>query len=316
MGRSGAGRSSTRPSPRRRAIEAGDLGAIVGDDVEEIGDDDLDLDDERPTDRPPSPGPEEPSADVATTRVERTEIIDLASIQRRSALPFGGEPRRAPPAVEHTTTIDLAWLQASRATPFEAPQPPREDTPQRPPRTDALPFAPRPVATALSPEPLPRFEPAPVIADLAVAPATPAPAPIAARVTSLLALETYAAIKAELWRRSPLALPAVAAEHGLTEVEWLSHDLRYADAINAEAKQGASVIAASVARAMAAAKRARAPSDDLNLAEYLALKNEIEASGDASGALKKRGLPRRALRRIERRWQPNAATEVSAARRP
>ena len=47
--------------------------------------------------------------------------------------------------------------------------------------------------------------------------------------------------------------------------------------------------------------------DSFRTPEYLALKSEIEAAGDVTLALKKRGLTRRALRRIERRWQPKIA---------
>lgn len=375
---------------RERAIEPADLGAITSEPPEEpepaalddelvdVGDDelftarDVDEDDAMPTGRPPpieiddEPTPA-PAASASAKHVEETTgLVDLAQLRGQSALPFGEEPRRAPPKEESTGMIDLAQLRASKtlpfpqqratiaatdiepdrpapdlsatpfgrprrrndpliqtatvddrpralvpATPFErfAPTPPRDDAPPRPARTDALPFSAPPavIAPAMVPPaetaprfvPEQRFTPSPVIA---VAP--PVTDAAAQHKTPLLPLETYATIKAELWRRSPLALPAVTAEHGLTEVEWLTHDLRYREAIDAQAKEGTSVIAASVARAMAAAKRARASGDDLDLAGYLALKSEIEAAGDADGALKKRGLTRRALRRIERRWQP------------
>lgn len=238
-----------------------------------------------------------------------------------SATPFDRPSRRQDPLIQTANIAERARPLAP-ATPFErfAPPPPRDDAPPRAVRTDALPFAPPHAALPFAPppvdlprEPAPRFVPvarfttSPAITGPAPLDPPPPPATIAPSETPLLDLETYAKIKAELWRRSPLALPAVAAEHGLTEVEWLTHDLRYIEAIDAQAKDGSSAIAASVARAMAAAKRARAPKDDLDLTEYLALKREIEAAGDAVGALKKRGLTRRALRRIERRWQPKNA---------
>jgi hypothetical protein len=237
-----------------------------------------------------------------------------------SATPFGRPSRRHDPLIQTANAEDRPRALAP-ATPFErfAPQPPRDDAPPRAVRTDALPFAPPHAAlpfappVALPPEtpqhfvPEARYTPSPVISSLAPLEPTPAPTPRAPTETPLLDLEIYAKIKAELWRRSPLALPAVAAEHGLTEVEWLTHDLCYVEAIDAQAKDGSSAIASSVARAMAAAKRARAPKDDLDLTDYLALKSEIEAAGDAAGPLEKRGLTRRALRRIERRWQPKNA---------
>jgi hypothetical protein len=219
-----------------------------------------------------------------------------ARAMRTDALPFAPPPAALPFTPAHTV---LPFAQSRAALPFA------------PPRA-ALPFAPPPVDVPLEPaprlDPDARFTPSPAITSLAPldpAPTPPTRAPIA---TPLLDLETYAKIKAELWRRSPLALPAVAAEHGLTEVEWLTHDLRYVEAIDAQAREGTSAIAAGVARAMAAAKRAHAPNDDLELTDYLALKSEIEAAGDAAIALKKRGLTRRALRRIERRWQPKIAS--------
>ena len=237
-----------------------------------------------------------------------------------SATPFNRPSRRLDPLIQ-TASVQERPRSLAPATPFErfAPQAPRDDTPPRAVRTDALPFAPPRAALPFAPPPaLPmetaphvvpdaRYAPSPMIASLAPLDPTPAPRPITPIETPLLDLETYAKIKAELWRRSPLALPTVAAEHGLTEVEWLTHDLRYAEAIDAQAKEGRSAIASSVARAMAAAKRARAPKDDLDLSDYLALKSEIEAAGNAAGALEKRGLTRRALRRIERRWQPKNA---------
>lgn len=237
-----------------------------------------------------------------------------------SATPFGRPSRRNDPLIQTANAEDRPRALAP-ATPFErfAPQPPRDDAPPRAARTDALPFAPPRAALPFAPPvelppatpqqlvPDARYAPSPVISSPAPLEPVPAPTPLARTETPLLDLETYAKIKAELWRRSPLALPAVAAEHGLTEVEWLTHDLRYVEAIDAQAKDGSSAIAAGVARAMATAKRARAPKDDLDLTEYLALKSEIEAAGDAAGALEKRGLTRRALRRIERRWQPKNA---------
>ncbi|MEP7120939.1 MAG: DUF2169 domain-containing protein [Byssovorax sp.] len=235
-----------------------------------------------------------------------------------SATPFDRPSRRNDPLIQTARVDDVARALAP-ATPFErfAPQPPRDDAPRAAlpfalpfaPTRAALPFAPPP-PVAHEPESAPRFVPderftsSSVISSLAPIEAMPTPTKAAPVATPLLDLETYAKIKAELWQRSPLALPAVAAEHGLTEVEWLTHDLRYIEAIDAQAKDGSSAIAASVARAMAAAKRAGAASDDLDLTDYLALKSEIEAAGTAAMALKKRGLTRRALRRIERRWQP------------
>jgi hypothetical protein len=231
------------------------------------------------------------------------------------ATPFERPSRRNDPLIQ-TAAVEDRPRALVPATPFErvASLPPRDDAAPRVARTDALPFsAPSaPTAPPLVPTPAttprfvpdPRFAPSPVITTAPIVAEAPAPPTSARPTTPLLPLETYATIKAELWRRSPLALPAVTAEHGLTEVEWLTHDLRYREAIDAQAREGTTVIAASVARAMAAAKRARASGDDLDLAGYLALKSEIEAAGDADGALKKRGLTRRALRRIERRWQP------------
>jgi uncharacterized protein DUF2169 len=315
-------RAAFASARRDRAIEPVDLGAPAREEPEEVAVAAVDLDgdeptplpenkdispaitfsprrdddalavgdDELPTDRPPPPA----------TLEDRTGLVDLALLQRQRALPFGAAQRATPAVEERTGIVDLAQLLASQALPFShqrapiaaiegddrsapdlsatpfgrtAPLPLRDEAPPRAARVEALPFAPPP---ALAPT-------------------------ITPRETPLLPLETYAAIKAELWRRSPLALPAVAAEHGLTEVEWLTHDLRYIEAIDAQAREGTSAIAAGVARAMAAAKRA---GDDLDLTGYLALKSEIEAAGDAEGALKKRGLTRRALRRIERRWQP------------
>ena len=256
---------------------------------------------------------------------------DKRAAPNLSATPFDRPNRRNDPLIQ-TANIEERPRAFVPATPFErfGPSAPREDATTRAVRTDALPFSsPAPVIApaiviaksiatpplAPPPETAPRFipevrfTPSPVITSVAPLPGVPAPVTAARPETPLLPLETYATIKAELWRRSPLALPAVTAEHGLTEVEWLTHDLRYREAIDAQAKEGTSVIAASVARAMAKAKRARDPKDDLDLNEYLTLKSEIEAAGDAAGALKKRGLTRRALRRLERRWQSRSQSE-------
>ncbi len=266
----------------------------------------------------PHPPPNLSALPFDRPRRRNDPLIRTANLEERPrdlapATPFERPHRRNDPLIQTANTGDRPRAFVP-ATPFEraAAQPPRDDAP-RAPRTDALPFSPPPAAIApvlvppreTTPRFVPevRFIPSPVITS--VAPAAEAPANLARtrQETPLLPLETYATIKAELWRRSPLALPAVTVEHGLTEVEWLTHDLRYREAIDAQAREGTSVIAASVARAMARAKRARDPGDDLDLAGYLALKSEIEASGDATGTLKKRGLTRRALRRIERRFQ-------------
>jgi hypothetical protein len=125
-------------------------------------------------------------------------------------------------------------------------------------------------------------------------------------VEPLLALETYVAIKAAIWA-APDTTATVVAARGMTEVEWLVHEKRYAEAIAEEARVGRTALTRAVQTAIAAAEgRGTEGPRELSIDEFVALRVACERAADPAEPLAARGITSAAFRRMRNRWRDRA----------
>ncbi|MDI1437276.1 hypothetical protein [Polyangium sorediatum] len=127
-------------------------------------------------------------------------------------------------------------------------------------------------------------------------------------------METYASIKARLWGAPASSAARILGEHGLTEVDWLLHEQRYADAIGEELHQEQAPLERAVREAILKAETPR-PEDipDLTIEEFVALRLACETAADPAVELSARGLTASAFRRLRSHWRLQSLADPGIA---
>lgn len=128
----------------------------------------------------------------------------------------------------------------------------------------------------------------------------------------LLAVQVYASIKAALWDAAASSAARIVAAYGVTEVEWLTHELRYANALAEEARRGRTELALTVSSAILAARAQRLdPIPDISIDDFVALCIACETAADPTVPLSARGLTSAAFRILKSRWQTRASADAA-----
>lgn len=128
-------------------------------------------------------------------------------------------------------------------------------------------------------------------------------------------LETYAAVKVEIWGDREPVVP-VLMRHGIDEVAWYENERRLAQLLAREAREGGTRLAMELQRALRAARDER-PVDlewPLHAFEntYLKLLAAIDLADDPSSVIASKGVTVAEWRNIRRRFLARAEADTTA----
>lgn len=128
-------------------------------------------------------------------------------------------------------------------------------------------------------------------------------------------IETYAAVKVEIWGdREPAA--AVLARRGIDDVAWYENERRLAEALAKEAREGESTLAKDLQRALRTARDARPTEGERPLRAfedvYVKLLATLDHAEDPSAAIAAKGVTSAEWRAIHRRFVARAEADAKA----
>jgi hypothetical protein len=261
--------------------------------------------------------PRQPGADgLPFTRAIVDESLDATRVDR-------GEVRLPSPPTAPLPVMAPLAPPAPAGTSAPPPRPWSTSAPSLEPAQRPAPSTPGAVALAGLPPPRAPAAPPPVIRparlDIASPPAATSPdgaEPLAqAPARGSIALEAYARIKAETWRR-PNAVGEILERHGVDEALWQANERRQEQALADEAREGRSELAVRLREALskARAELSAEQAPTLTIDEYVELRVEIDCAADTAVVLQAKAMSADDWHRLRRRWHERSLADPALAR--